>query len=148
MGTVWRRKSHKKVANIHKDFLNYTNLSCIFFYTTMSQNPHFTNCLHTTQTTYYMTNPISCHYPPRNSFISDLSIATRMLNDLIQIFNFPTWILTVTVTVLLFWIYFFLRVLVFVLKWLSFNLEILIMWFSQFPLTFCKTQNEMLRFIT
>ena len=51
-----------------------------------------------------------------------------------QMVNFPTWI-TVILTVLLFWIYFFLLMLVFVLQWLSVHWEILIMsvcfhWFS------------------
>ena len=49
--------------------------------------------------------------------------------------------LIVTLKVLLFWIYLFLLTLVFVLQWLSFHWEILIMLFSQFPLTFCQTQN-------
>ena len=51
-------------------------------------------------------------------------------NDLTQIVNFPT------LTVLLFWIYFFLLTPVFVLQWLSLHWEILIMLLSQFPLTF------------
>ena len=42
--------------------------------------------------------------------------------------------LTVTITVLLFWVYFFLLTLVFVLQWLSLHWEILLL--SQFPLTF------------
>ena len=57
-------------------------------------------------------------------------------NDLTQIVNFPTRILSVTLTVLLFWIYFFLLTLVFVLQLLSLHWEILIMLLSQFPLTF------------
>ena len=44
--------------------------------------------------------------------------------------------LSVTVTVLLFWMYFFLLTLVFVLQWFSLHLEILIMLLSQFPVTF------------
>ena len=56
------------------------------------------------------------------------------LNDLIQIVNFPTWILTMTLTVLLLWIYFFLLTLVFVLQWLA--LQIFIILLSQFPLIF------------
>ena len=42
---------------------------------------------------------------------------------------------------------FFLLTLVFVLQWLSFHWEILIMLFSQFPLTFRQTHNGMLHFI-
>ena len=49
--------------------------------------------------------------------------------------------LTVTLTVLLFWIYFYLLMLVFVLQWLSLYLEIVIMLLSQFPLTSHQTQN-------
>ena len=56
-------------------------------------------------------------------------------NDLTQIVNFPTRI-PVTLTVLLFWIYFFLLTLVFVLQWLFLHWEILIILLSQFPLTF------------
>ena len=44
--------------------------------------------------------------------------------------------LTVTLTVLLFWIYLFLLTLVFVLQWLFLHWEILIMLSSQFSLTF------------
>ena len=51
--------------------------------------------------------------------------------DLTQIVNFPTPFLALTV--LLFWIYLFLLVLVFVLQWLSLHWEILIMLLSQFP---------------
>ena len=46
--------------------------------------------------------------------------------------------LTVAVTVLLFWIYLFLLVLVFILQWLSLHWEILIFFLCQFPLTFIK----------
>ena len=56
-------------------------------------------------------------------------------NDLMQMVNFPTQI-SVTLTVLLFWIYLFLLTLVFVLQWLSLHWEILIMLLSQLPLTF------------
>ena len=42
--------------------------------------------------------------------------------------------LPVTLTVLLFWIYFYLLMLVFVLQWLSLHWETLIMLLSQFPL--------------
>ena len=48
---------------------------------------------------------------------------------------------TVILTVLLFWIYFALLTLVFVLQWLSFHWEILIMLLSQFPLTFIFTKG-------
>ena len=50
--------------------------------------------------------------------------------------------LTLTLTVLLFWIYFFLLMLVFVLQWLSLHWKILIMWLSYFSLTFHQIQNE------
>ena len=53
-------------------------------------------------------------------------------NDFTQMVNFPT----VTLTVLLFWIYLFLLTLVFVLQWLSLHREILIRLLSQLPLTF------------
>ena len=67
--------------------------------------------------------------------------------NLTQIVNFPTRILTVTLTVLLSWIYFFLLTLVFVLQWLYLHWEILIMLLSQFPLNFQKTQNRIPHFI-
>ena len=53
----------------------------------------------------------------------------------------------VTLTVLLFWISFFLLTLIFVLQWLSLNWEILIMLLSQFSLTFRQIHNGMPRFI-
>ena len=58
-----------------------------------------------------------------------------------SISNDPLGSLTVTLTVLLFWIYLFLLTLVFVLQWLSLHWEILIMLLSQFPLTFQSTQT-------
>ena len=51
--------------------------------------------------------------------------------------------LTVTLTVLLFWIYLFLLTLAFVLQWFSFHWEILIILLHQFPLTFHQTLNGM-----
>ena len=54
---------------------------------------------------------------------------------------------TVILTVVLFWIYFFLLTLVFVLQWLSLHWEILIMFLSQFPWTFYQIHNGMPHFI-
>ena len=53
---------------------------------------------------------------------------------------------TMTLTVLHFSICFYLLMPVFILQWLSLHWEILIM-LSQFPLTFCQTQNGMPCFI-
>ena len=50
--------------------------------------------------------------------------------------------LIVTLAFLLFWIYFFLLTLVFVLQWFFLHWEILIMFLSQSPLIFCRTQNR------
>ena len=50
--------------------------------------------------------------------------------------NFLFGSLTVILTVLIFWIYFFLLPQVFVLQWLSLHWEILIRLLSQFPSTF------------
>ena len=50
---------------------------------------------------------------------------------------------TVSLIVLLFWIYSFLQTLVFVLQWLSRHWEILIMLLSQFPLTFHQIHIRM-----
>ena len=68
-------------------------------------------------------------------------------NDLTQIVNFPTRIPTMILTVLLFWIYFFLLSLVFVIQWLSLHWEILLMLLSQFPLTFHLIHNGVPHFI-
>ena len=54
---------------------------------------------------------------------------------------------TVILTILLFWIYLFLLMLVFVLQWFSLHWEILIMFMSQFPLTFYQIHSEMPCFI-
>ena len=51
-------------------------------------------------------------------------------------FNVLLRSLTLILTVLLFWISFFLLMLVFVLQWLSFHLEILFMLLFHFPLIF------------
>ena len=55
--------------------------------------------------------------------------------------------LTLTPTVLLYWIYLFLLVLVFVRQQFFLHWKILIMLLSQFPSTFCHTQNRMLHCI-
>ena len=54
--------------------------------------------------------------------------------------------LTMTLTVLLYWIYFFLLTLVFVLQWLSLHWELLML-LSQFPSSLRQTQKGMPRFI-
>ena len=65
-----------------------------------------------------------------------------MSNELTQMINFSTRILAVLIlTVLLFWVYFFLLMLEFVLQWLSLYWEILIMSLSQFLLTFHHIYN-------
>ena len=59
------------------------------------------------------------------------------LKYLTQMVNFLTWIPDCDSHALLFWIYLFLLTLVFILQWLSFDWEILIMLLSpRFPLTF------------
>ena len=68
-------------------------------------------------------------------------------NDLTQMINFPTRSLSLILTVLLFWIYLFLLMLVFVLQWLSHRWEILIMLLTQFPLTFPQIHKGMPHFI-
>ena len=55
--------------------------------------------------------------------------------------------LTVSLTFLLFWIYFYLLMLVFAIQWFCLYCEILIMLLPQFPMTFHQTQNGMLGFI-
>ena len=66
---------------------------------------------------------------------------------LLRWFTFLLRSLTVTLTVLLFWIYLFLLMLIFVLQRLSLHWEILIMLLSQFSLNFQQTQNRMPRFM-
>ena len=56
-------------------------------------------------------------------------------------FTFLHKSLFVILTVLLFWIYLFLLILVFVLQWSFLHWEILIMLLSHFPLTFIQTQR-------
>ena len=58
--------------------------------------------------------------------------------NLLRLLTFLLGSLTVTVTVLLFWIYIFLssETNLFVPQWLSLHWEILIMFLSQFPMTF------------
>ena len=57
-------------------------------------------------------------------------------NNLTQMLNFLTRIPDCDSHISALWISFFLLMLVFVLQWLSLHWEILIMLFSQFPLTF------------
>ena len=62
---------------------------------------------------------------------------------LLRLLTSLLWSLTGILTVLPFWIYFFLLMLVFVLQWISLHWEIVIIWLSQFLLIFPQTQNEM-----
>ena len=78
----------------------------------------------------------------------DLTNSVIISNDLIlfqmTLLKWLTFLfgyLTVTLTVLLFWIYFFLLTLVFVLQRLSIHSKILTMLLPQFPVTFKQTQN-------
>ena len=66
-----------------------------------------------------------------------------ILNDLLRWLTFLLGSQTVILIVLLFWIYLFLLMLAFILQWLSLHRKILIMLFSQFPLTFHKIHNRM-----
>ena len=68
-------------------------------------------------------------------------------NDLTQMVNFLHGSQTVILTDLLFWIYFVFLMLLFVLQWLSFHWEILIILLSQIPLTFHHIHNGMPCFI-
>ena len=87
-------------------------------------------------------------YSGRTDWPGELCYNFSFSNDLTQMVNFLLGSQTVTLIVLLFWIYFFLLMLVFVLQWLSLHWEILIMLLSQFPLTFDQIHNGMLHFIT
>ena len=71
--------------------------------------------------------------------LGELCYNFSISNDLTEMLNFPTWI--VILTVLLFWIYLFLLMLVFVLQWLFLHWEILVMFLSLFPFTFYHIQN-------
>ena len=89
-----------------------------------------------------------CFLPIFNSLKWPYEIDVNQVN----LFSWNWWSgwtlgsLTVTVTILLFWISFFLVTLVFVPQWLPPHRVILIM-LSQFPLTFGQTQNGIPRFI-
>ena len=76
----------------------------------------------------------------------DLMDSIKPQMNLIRWLNILPGSLTVTLTVLLFWIHLILLVLVFVLQWLSIHWEILIMLLFQFPLTFQQTENKIPRF--
>ena len=78
---------------------------------------------------------------------SELCYNFSVSKDLTQMVNFLLGSLTVTLTVPLFWIYFFFLRLVFVLEWFSLHWEILIILLTQFPLIFHQTQNRMPHFI-
>ena len=82
-----------------------------------------------------------------NSFTIFYKFFLQISNDLTQWLTVLLKSHTVTLTVLLFWISFFLLTLVFVLQWLSLHWVILIM-LSQFPLTFHQIYNRMPFFIT
>ena len=72
---VWRRKLKKKNRPHSQRFLNYTNFSCIPFSAKLSRASSFTYYSHTTQTTYYLTNPMLCHYlSPTHLFLTQFII--------------------------------------------------------------------------
>ena len=79
--------------------------------------------------------------------LKDLVNSVITSNYLTQMITFLLGSLTVTLTILLFWIYLFLLTRLFALWWLSSYWEILIMLLSQFPMTFHQTQNRMPHFI-
>ena len=62
---------------------------------------------------------------------------------LLEWLTFLLGFVTVTLTVLSFWIYFFLLMLVIVLQWLSLHWEILIVLLSQFPVTLHEINKGM-----
>ena len=62
---------------------------------------------------------------------------------LLEWLTFLLGFVTVTPTVLSFWIYFFLLMLVIVLQWLSLHWEILIVLLSQFPVTLHEINKGM-----
>ena len=74
---------------------------------------------------------------------------TDILVNSVTVFLLYSWLtflqefLTVTLTVLLFWIYSFHLGLIFVLRWLSLLWEILIKLMSRYPLTLCLTKEGM-----
>ena len=107
-----------------------------------SQSTHLLMCL-SLETLTFITRTA---YPTLVELI-DLANSVMIFLSQMTLFRWLTFLLgslTVTLTVLLFRIYFCLLTLVFFLQWLSLHWEILIMLLYQFPLTFHKTQNEML----
>ena len=80
----------------------------------------------------------------------DLVNSVIMFLSQMTLFRWLTFLLgsqTVILTVLLFWVYFFLLMLVFLLQWFSLHWEILIMLLSQFPLTSHHNHNRVPYFI-
>ena len=87
IGTVFRRKSRIKNQQKLQRFLEFHQLLCIIFYDNLHQISHFTLYFHTTQTTYYFTNPILCHYPLQLIYFL-LSYATRTNSTLRSNLNY------------------------------------------------------------
>ena len=107
-----------------------------------SQSTHLLMCL-SLETLTFITRTV---YPTLVELI-DLVNSVMIFLSQMTLFRWLTFLLgslTVTLTVLLFRIYFCLLTLVFFLQRLSLHWKILIMLLYQFPLTFHKTQNEML----
>ena len=101
-----------------------------------------------------MNNVSLCgHLPHFLSTKIDPSIRYIDLVNSVIIFPSPMTLLRRSIFLLgshsvwLFWISFFLLMLVFVPQWLSLHLEILIMFLSQFPLTFHHIHNKIPHFI-
>ena len=107
-----------------------------------SRSTHLLECLYLETSTSIISNG----YPILVELLDLLSFVTIFLSQttLFRWLRFLLGSLTVTLTVLLFWIYLFLLTLVFVLQWLSLYWENLIMLPFQFPFTFHQTHNEIL----
>ena len=75
------------------------------------------------------------------------SVITSLLRWLTFLLRSLTVTLTVTPTVMLFWIYLLLLSLAYFLQWLSFRWKILTMLLPQFPLLLCQVWNRMPCFI-
>ena len=94
----------KRIGNIPKIFrIIPTFFIFVFFhgifYIELWQNFHPKYYVHTNQTTYYLTHPVLCHYPPRNLFISDLAYSTRTNSFLWSNLNYKKllkWVNTTT----------------------------------------------------
>ena len=120
-----------------------SSASCLFFYS-ISSNIHETLSINPSANVFLFRD-FNVHHKGWLSYSGGTDRPGEIWRDLLRWSTFLLGSLTLALTILHSWIYFYLLMLVSVLQWLFIHWKIQIMLLSQFPLTFCQTQDMMPR---